>query len=83
MAEKERHTKDELFTMCDMWKRDDMEGFQMILATALAVFGSRELVGHFGIARATIFRWADGASCPHPRVQKVIVKHLRQLALQS
>lgn len=63
--------------LCEEWKDSD-EDFAKIVESACTILGMhrRDLAIEFEVAESTVSRWANGVTCPLPRMQKLIVNYI-------
>lgn len=54
--------------------------FAKIIADSLGILGmyQRELATEFEVSESTISRWASGISCPHPKIQALVLSSLKK-----
>lgn len=57
-----------------------MDDFQKTIAAYLEKDSNnkRKLANHFGIMMGTVSAWATGVARPHPEIQKLIVRFIKQ-----
>lgn len=70
-------TLSNLKQLCSEWKDSD-EDFAKIVESACTNLGMnrRDLAVEFEVAESTVSRWANGVTCPLPRMQKLIVTYI-------
>lgn len=71
----------DFIALCNAWKVGETS-FAAVLTCGLNTLGMplRELAVRFEVAESTVSRWASGIARPHPRIQALVVAHLKKRA---
>ena len=68
----------ELSTLLRKWDEGQDLFADIVRCSAdLMPAGDREIADEFQVAASTVKRWMTKTAIPHPRLQKIVVEHLR------
>ena len=72
-------------TRVQAFESGDADAFHALLTEGTELLGGRryELCEHFDVTTATVDRWLEGRSTPHPAFRGLVLEHLAERAMED